>query len=166
MKTLWILAAAATFAACHNRTDDETGAAPDRGDSTSVQSDTTMSPSRSSTDTAMTPTTAPSSGYDTTSTTNSQNPPSGQNPSTGYDTTSTTSPSTGGADSTSTSLPSSSGNDTTSTPISPSTGVGTDTTMSPSGGTDSVRVDSNSGSMQGDSALTNTNVPDSSSTQR
>ncbi len=31
MKTLWILAAAATFAACANRSDDETGAAPDRG---------------------------------------------------------------------------------------------------------------------------------------
>ena len=34
MKTLWILAAAATFAACHNRSDEETGAATqlhDRG---------------------------------------------------------------------------------------------------------------------------------------
>ena len=41
MKTLWILAAAATFAACHNRSSDETGAAPDRGDSTMTTIDTT-----------------------------------------------------------------------------------------------------------------------------
>ena len=36
MKTLWILAAAATFAACHNRSDEDVGAAPDRGDTTAV----------------------------------------------------------------------------------------------------------------------------------
>ena len=36
MKTLWILAAAATFAACANRNEDEVGAAPDRGDTTAV----------------------------------------------------------------------------------------------------------------------------------
>ena len=55
MKTLWILAAAATFAACHNRSSDETGAAPDRGDSTMTTIDTT------------TPAPNPSaSGYDTT----------------------------------------------------------------------------------------------------
>lgn len=36
MKTLWILAAAATFAACANRSEDEVGAAPDRGDTNAV----------------------------------------------------------------------------------------------------------------------------------
>ncbi len=36
MKTLWILAAAATFAACANRNEEEVGAAPDRGDTTAV----------------------------------------------------------------------------------------------------------------------------------
>jgi hypothetical protein len=41
MKTLWILAAAATLAACHNRSEDEVGAAPDRGDTTAVVTDTT-----------------------------------------------------------------------------------------------------------------------------
>ena len=58
MKTLLILAAAATFAACHNRSDDEMGAAPDRGDHATVQPgyDTTMAQ----------PTPSPStSGYDT-----------------------------------------------------------------------------------------------------
>ncbi len=41
MKTLWILAAVATLAACHNRSEDEVGAAPDRGDTTAVTTDTT-----------------------------------------------------------------------------------------------------------------------------
>jgi len=36
MKTLWILAAAATFAACAKGSDEEVGAAPDRGDTTAV----------------------------------------------------------------------------------------------------------------------------------
>ena len=98
MKTLWILAAAATFAACHNRSDEETGAAPDRGDTTAVSGydttaanpnakvDTTtmaqptapsadtsavVQPTTPSADTsaaAPTAPTAPSAGYDTTST--------------------------------------------------------------------------------------------------
>ena len=33
MKMIWMLAAAATLAACHNKSE-ETGAAPDRGDHT------------------------------------------------------------------------------------------------------------------------------------
>lgn len=43
MKTLWILAAAATFTACANRGEEDVGAAPDRGDTTAVttQIDTT-----------------------------------------------------------------------------------------------------------------------------
>src|SRR6476469_8829149 len=97
MKTLWILAAAATFAACHNRSD-ETGAAPEKSDTTAVKSgydttantgavknDTSMkAPSDTSmkapSDTSMKAPTSPT--YDTTST---SVPPSG-----GYDTTSTT----------------------------------------------------------------------------
>lgn len=108
MKTLWILAAAATFAACANRAEDETGAAPDRGDST-LTADTAMAaPSPSTT------------GYDTTSTT----PPPvteadtsvTETPSTGYDTTSTTTPPTGVS------------TDTTLTPVE------SDTTMSDDAG--------------------------------
>jgi hypothetical protein len=36
MKTLWILAAAAVFAGCAKSSDEEVGAAPDRGDTTAV----------------------------------------------------------------------------------------------------------------------------------
>ncbi|HEU4525640.1 MAG TPA: hypothetical protein VFR62_11505, partial [Gemmatimonadales bacterium] len=36
MKTLWILAAAGMFAACAKSSDEEVGAAPDRGDTTAV----------------------------------------------------------------------------------------------------------------------------------
>jgi hypothetical protein len=32
MKTLWILAAAVTITACASRSDEEVGAAPDRGE--------------------------------------------------------------------------------------------------------------------------------------
>ena len=105
MKTLWILAAAATFAACHNRSSDETGAAPDRGDSTMTTIDTTKAPSPSTSgydttaaqptvpaDTTMAPAPAPSA--DTTSaapapSADTTAAPSGQS----YDTTSTSVPS-------------------------------------------------------------------------
>jgi hypothetical protein len=137
MKTLWILAAAATFAACHNRSSDETGAAPDRGDSTMTTIDTTNtapSPSASGYDTTAAPSMpsdttagvpAPESGIDTTSTTNSQNPPSGQS----YDTTSTSVPSPS-VDSSSTAAPST-GVDTTSGSMQ------TDSSMSAPTSTDS-----------------------------
>src|SRR5512145_3065456 len=36
MKTLWILAATAVFAGCAKSSDEEVGAAPDRGDTTAV----------------------------------------------------------------------------------------------------------------------------------
>jgi hypothetical protein len=36
MKRLLLLAAAASLAACHNRSDESVGAAPDRGDTTAV----------------------------------------------------------------------------------------------------------------------------------
>ena len=87
MKTLWILAAAATFAACHNRSD-ETGAAPEKADTTAVTSgydttqatpapapttDTTSMPKADTSAAAPAPTSdstavPPSSGYDSTST--------------------------------------------------------------------------------------------------
>jgi hypothetical protein len=42
MRYVWMLAAAASLAACHNRGQDEVGAAPERGDTTAVTaSDTT-----------------------------------------------------------------------------------------------------------------------------
>jgi len=123
MKTLWILAAAATFAACHNRNED-TGAAPNRGDTTMVKTDTTMNPSKAKTgyDTTAAPTapTTPSPSVDT-SKVQPTTPPS-----TGADTTKMTPPSAG-YDTTSKAAP--------TTPPSPSTS--TDTTMSPSGKTDS-----------------------------
>ena len=69
MKTLWILAAAATFAACHNRSSDETGAAPDKGDSTMTTIDTTKTaPNPSGYDTTAAPTAPSGQTYDTTST--------------------------------------------------------------------------------------------------
>ena len=37
MRYILMLAAAASLAACHNRSEDEVGAAPDRGDTTTVQ---------------------------------------------------------------------------------------------------------------------------------
>src|SRR5829696_6655207 len=48
MRYLLMLAAAASLAACHNRSEDETGAAPDRGDTTAVTAtDTTGLPTDS-----------------------------------------------------------------------------------------------------------------------
>ena len=42
MKYLLMLAAAASLAACHNRGEDEVGAAPEQGDTTAVVADTSM----------------------------------------------------------------------------------------------------------------------------
>jgi hypothetical protein len=39
MRYLLMIAAAATLAACHNRSEDEVGAAPDRGDTTAVRTE-------------------------------------------------------------------------------------------------------------------------------
>jgi hypothetical protein len=48
MRYLLMLAAAASLAACHNRSEDEVGAAPDRGDTTAVTAtDTTAVPTDS-----------------------------------------------------------------------------------------------------------------------
>ena len=61
MKMIWMLAAAASLAACHNKSE-ETGAAPDKGDTTAVApADTTM---KADTTGAY----APSAGVDTTKT--------------------------------------------------------------------------------------------------
>lgn len=138
MKTLWILAAAATFAACHNRSDEETGAAPDRGDTTAVSGyDTTAANPNAKIDTTTTTQpTAPSADTSAVSqpttpsvdTTTQPTMPSADTsaveptaPSAGYDTTSTSQPTAPSA-----------GYDTTSTAVPPTT---TDTTMSnPSAG--------------------------------
>ena len=129
MKTLWILAAAATFAACHNRSE-ETGAAPERGDTTAVKSgyDTTQTTPTTPADTGMktdtTNQTVPNQPpADTTNRTVPENPPS-------YDTTSTTVPPSAGYDTTSTAVPPSAN-------PAPAPGATTDTTM-PSMGNDST----------------------------
>ncbi len=79
MKTLWILAAAATFAACSSRSEEDVGAAPDRGDDTTAvttevdtstgQWDTTSTTGdvNAPSDTALTPTTPTEAIPDTSS---------------------------------------------------------------------------------------------------
>jgi hypothetical protein len=133
MKTLWILAAAATFAACHNRSDEETGAAPDRGDTTAVSgydttaanpnakvdTTTTTQPTAPSADTsAVVQPTTPSVDTTTQPTTPSADTSAAQPtaPSAGYDTTAAPQPTAPSA-----------GYDTTSS--NPSAGA-VDTTMS------------------------------------
>jgi hypothetical protein len=142
MKTLWILAAAATFAACHSRSDEETGAAPDRGDTTAVSgydttaakpsekvdTTTTVQPTAPSADTSMG---APSA--DTTTTPSADTTAQPTPPSAGYDTTTAqpTPPSAGYDTTTTQPTPPSAGYDTTSTAVPPPT---TDTTMAPGAG--------------------------------
>jgi hypothetical protein len=107
MKTLWILAAAATITACANRSDEEVGAAPDRGDTTAVTTEV---------DTA-------TGTWDTTSTTgdvNAQPSDTAFTPTTPSDTTVGQYP-----------TPSDAGADTTGY----ESGMGTDTTMTPSADT-------------------------------
>jgi hypothetical protein len=148
MKTLWILAAAATFTACANRSDEEVGAAPDRGDTTAVTTEvdtttgqwdttsTTGDVNAQPADTALTPTTpsdttvgqypTPSDpGMDT----------SGYDSGVGTDTT-MTSPDTGayvpdtgaaGVDTTSTYDPSAADTSVSDPSMDPSTGVDSDT---------------------------------------
>jgi hypothetical protein len=62
MRYLMMLAAAASLAACHNRSEDEVGAAPERGDTTAVTAtdstrgmptDSTMGQQPGATDTSM-----------------------------------------------------------------------------------------------------------------
>ena len=117
-KMLWMLAAAASLAACHNRGEDDMGAAPEKGDTT-----TTAQP----TDTAMTPTVP----TDTTSAapvpTTPTDTTAGQYPTTPTDTTSAapvpTTPDT-----------SSMGQDSgmsADTSANPSSGAPTDSTQSP-----------------------------------
>jgi hypothetical protein len=135
MKTLWILAAAATFAACHNRSDEETGAAPDRGDTTAVSGyDTTAANPNAKVDTTTTTlpsadtSAAPQPTTPSVDTTTQPTTPSADTsavqptaPSAGYDTTAAPQPTAPSA-----------GYDTTSTAVPPTT---TDTTMSnPSAG--------------------------------
>ena len=77
-KLFFLVAAAALSAACHNRSEDETGAAPDRGDTTAVTAtdttavptDSTMGQRPGATDTSFVQqdSTAASTSVDTTAT--------------------------------------------------------------------------------------------------
>jgi hypothetical protein len=155
MKTLWILAAAATFAACHNRSE-ETGAAPERGDTTAVKGgyDTTAAPTPAPADTGM----KADTGYkaDTTSQTVPNQPPADTtNRTVPSDTTQAAPPQNPTYDTTSTTVPQNPTYDTTTAnPPAPAPGGVSDTTMAPSGDT----------TMQHDTSSTST-TPDSS-TQR
>ncbi|MBA3522171.1 MAG: hypothetical protein H0T90_06705 [Gemmatimonadales bacterium] len=150
MKTFWMLAAAATLAACGaNQQEDEMGAAPDRGDTTAVTAGA---------DTVM--------GADTSSWT-------GQTPNTEYgaDTTAQTEASW---DSTST-LPGATGDTTsmgddgmttdTTGMTSDTSAMGTDTSGTSGMTTDSSTVGHEPGNFEGDSALTEHDVPTGDSTQ-
>ena len=75
MKMIWMLAAAVTFAACH-RGEDEMGAAPDKGDTTAVTTDTTAVPNTPA-DTAMVPTTPSDTAMAPTTPTDSTAQPGG-----------------------------------------------------------------------------------------
>lgn len=178
MKHIWMLAAAATLAACAGRGEDEMGAAPDRGDTTAVttgadttQWDTTATGGVGQTDeSGMIPDTAgtteqyPSTGT-TTDTTMGQTG--------GYGTPSDTSMTgqdtgaTGGYDTTAS--PGADSTTTTSVPgaePNPESGV-SDPGMSADTGTtgDSAHVDHSAGGWQGDSALVDHNVPTADSAQ-
>lgn len=174
MKSIWMLAAVASLAACAGRGEDDMGAAPDRGDTTAVttgadttQWDTTNTGGVGQTaEPGMVPDTSaadvqaePSEQYPTTpeTTTDTTLDQSGAYPA---DTTSTTGQDTGGYDTTA--VP---GADTSSTSVpSADPGMSTDTTSGTSDITgDSVNVDHSAGEMQGDSAMTEHNVPSADS---
>lgn len=105
MRYLLMLAAAASLAACHNRPEDEVGAAPDRGDTTAVTAtdttavptDSTMGQRPGAADTSFVQqdTTAAPSGVDSTYTPSGNTPtdtlsqPSADTTTTGADTSST-----------------------------------------------------------------------------
>jgi len=133
MKMLWMLAAAATLAACHNRGEDEMGAAPDRGDTAAV--DTTIAPTTPSNDTSMVPMPTPTP-VDTgmTPTMPSDTMGGGEYPTTPTDTTTGQypAPPTGATPDSST-MPNDSGMSSDTGGYSPETGVdsSTDSTQSP-----------------------------------
>jgi hypothetical protein len=135
MKMIWMLAAAATLAACH-RGEDDMGAAPDRGDTTAVTTDTsairttptdTAAIPTTPSDTSMVPTTPSDTGMAPTTPTDSTAQPGG------YDTPVTPSDSTTGNTGT--------GVDTTGGYANPpsDTGVPSDSGVSPSVDTTSAR---------------------------
>ncbi len=151
MKTFWMLAAAATLAACGaNQQEDEMGAAPDRGDTTAVTAgaDTVMGADTSSW-TGQTPNTE--YGADTTAQTE-----------TTWDST-TTQP---GATTDTTSMGDDSGMMTDSTSMTTDTSaMGTDTSGTSGMTTDSSAVGHEPGNFEGDSALTEHDVGDTTQTQ-
>lgn len=172
MKTIWMLAAAASLAACAGRGEDDMGAAPDRGDTTAVTTgaDTTQWDTTSTGGVGQTA--EPGMVPDTTGTTE-------QYPTTPSATTDTTMGQTGGYPTDTTSTmgqdPSTTGGydttavpgaDTSSTAVPPSDpGMSTDTSGTPGMSTDSANVDHGAGTWQGDSALTDHDVPTADSTE-
>ena len=168
MKSIWMLAAVASLAACAGRGEDDMGAAPDRGDTTAVTTgaDTTQ---WDTTNTGGVGQTAEPGMIQDTSAANGQAGTTEQYPTTpgtttdtvgqsgAYptDTTSATGQdsSTGGYD---TSVPST---DSTQTVPSADPGMSPDTSSSAGMSSDSANVDHSAGGWQGDSAAVDHNVP-------
>ena len=172
MKSIWMLAAAVSLAACAGRGEDDMGAAPDQGDTTVVttgadtaQFDTTTTGGVGQTaEPGMIPDTSAANGqagtteqYPTTpGTTTDTAGQSGAYPSDTTSTTGTDTSTTGGYDST---LPSST-DTTTQTVPSADPGMTPDaSTDTSSMSTDSANVDHSAGGWQGDSAAVDHSVP-------
>ncbi len=189
MKSIWMLAAAATLAACAGRGEDEMGAAPDRGDTTAVttgadttQWDTTTGVGETA-EPGMVPDTATQqypedqTGYpaDTTMGETGGYPADTTMDQTGGYPADTTMDQTGdyGQDTSATGgYDTTPGYDTTTTGIDTTTGVTptdpgmtVDTAGTTGMGEDSANVDHTPGEWQGDSALTDHNVPTTDTTQ-
>lgn len=158
MKNLWILAAAATFAACASNTEDDMGAAPDRGDTTyTAEVDTTTGTWTDTTGAVGQP--ADTAVYPTTPSDTAMTPPitppadTGMTPTVPSETYPTTPSDTGVGE----------------YPSDPTVTPDTSTMQDPSSDTgmsdDSVRVDHSPDGYQGDSALTEHNVPRTDPTQ-
>jgi hypothetical protein len=156
MKTIWMLAAAASLAACAGRGEDDMGAAPDRGDTTAVTTGADTTQWDTTNTGGVGQTAEPGMVPDTTGTTE-------QYPTTPSATTDTTLGQTGGypTDTTSTTggydttaVP---GADTSSTAVPPSDpGMSTDTSGTSGMSTDSANVDH---------GATDHNVPTADSTE-
>jgi hypothetical protein len=157
MKTIWMLAAAASLAACAGRGEDDMGAAPDRGDTTAVTTGADTTQWDTTNTGGVGQTAEPGMVPDTTGTTE-------QYPTAPSATTDTTMGQTGGytTDTTSTmgvdTTSATGGYDTTAVP-----GADTSSTSVPSAdpgmSADSANVDHSAGGWQGDSAMTDHNVP-------
>jgi hypothetical protein len=152
MKSIWMLAAVASLAACAGRGEDDMGAAPDRGDTTAVTTgaDTTQ---WDTTNTGGVGQTAEPGMVPDTSAANGQAEPTEQYPATPGTTTDTVGQS--GAYPT----------DTTSAAVEPTTpSAGYDTTAAPGATDSSTSVPSADPGMSTDSTAIEPAVPDSAAT--